>query len=1772
MKKTNKLISILISIMMVISMLPSVVMAEEIRPEGLEWDEQTGTAYFAPMEFVEVYIVELWLDGECIDKNTVEGDWEEDFSVSDTLSYSFARTIEETGDGKYSFYVQACNETYEEFEAMDWDIDQLTAKGYKSFESTGFSYSHPSTAYETPMVTSFVNNTVKIIDPNTPTTSNAFEAYQQEAQVILNIYVDYGHTTPQWISENGFIPAEDNSYDLTGPMEWCSEVMDNLYAINPNEYDKNTAVIKVSATICSENICEIASSDESEMLEYGSASMGDNTGSTTPDTNTPSNSGTCGDDARWTLSDDDVLTISGTGTVDTMATDGQYPFDYQSVKKIVIEEGITRLGDDIFWEYIALTEISLPSTLQMIGTGFVKGSAVENVIIPEGVTYMNMHWAFNKCGSLNTVTFLNDDIQLEVPENAWLNTDYTIRASYGSNAHTYARENNIAFEALPSEDAAVKINVIDSQTLEPISGASIALYDSVFSSSASSDASGVATLAAENGLWQLTANAVGYPTRSISIEITDEAREFTVYMSKNSILNVSVSEPKEMTKEEIIKAGIDVNAVENKHVYNCVTVLQFTRDLSVSIPYICADNELIKGEPVKVNIPVDEKGTYNVATIYPVEKDVFLIIHSTTSWLKEMFDIQLLVANSSAVETIEDCVASLNLPDGLSLAAMTSNAQSADAELGDIAPNASIDHHWYVCGDVAGEYILDGIVTGTRVGGGIQEEISARFTTSEPITVLAGDAMKMTITAERTATVGETYRVKYSLKNVSDKTLYDVLFRLLRGEFIEAYDVREIVCKPEIFGEEAFEGDIENGFELSAPEFKPDEEISGIFEIKFGEGLDLTEGDAYILKEMFVFTGDGSTTIIPTEVEFVDSLVEHRFGDGVVKENAACGVEGVIEYACADCDEVKTEVIPALEHIFGDWYIAEPSTCIAEGVMVRACTQDGCEHFEEKITSYASHTWNGGEVTTAPTLESTGVMTYTCTVDGCDASYEEEIPELILQELAFATGDMTITYGDTKTVYNAANNDSPNGGELTYESSNTDVATVDNAGKVTVLKAGEATITATAAEKGIYGVTTASYRLIVNKAPLTIKVDDSWTYYAQEAKPFAFTATGLVNGETAEVLSGEPQYVTDYQMGGTAGEYDVAVSGLANDNYEITFASGKLTVRKAIDYKLVLSYLTYKADEEISGAAAALEPQDDTAQIAVEYQLADGEWTSEIPTTAGDYPIRAYLTASDNIAVSGKTDDVTDTFVIKPVASVTINSSGSISSTIVDNNIEFSMTDEAVEDIAENIPSTGEVIIDATGTSEGINNITLPSNIVQAVSEADDARAFTVSGDDAEIRMEKSVVSNVASRMDEGDKLEMRIEALENDDNLTPEQQATLDAVAAEAVVLELEMKVIAPDGSEKESIHELGGNVSVKAKFIPPTDMRSKKIVVCYVSDDGSRTYIRARYSDGFVYFTTDHYSVYLVDVEACTHEWNTGTVIEPATTSQTGLKHFVCTVCGDTKDDVIPKIVTSSGGGGTASEYTVTFETNGADKMSAVKVKRNEKLTKPLDPTKDGYVFVGWYSDKGLTKAYDFDTEVTKAFKLYAKWEKAEEKPEESAIEFTDVKPTDWYYEAVKFVAEKGITDGVTDTTFAPQDKVTRAQFITMLCRAYGIAEMTGDNFSDAGTDMWYTGYLAAAKQLGISNGVGDNMFAPEKEISREEMVTLLYNYFKSIGEITDAAADTTFADNSSVSDWAKAAVAYSSEKGYVTGRDNNIFDPQGDATRAELAQIFFNIFSAE
>lgn len=180
---------------------------------------------------------------------------------------------------------------------------------------------------------------------------------------------------------------------------------------------------------------------------------------------------------------------------------------------------------------------------------------------------------------------------------------------------------------------------------------------------------------------------------------------------------------------------------------------------------------------------------------------------------------------------------------------------------------------------------------------------------------------------------------------------------------------------------------------------------------------------------------------------------------------------------------------------------------------------------------------------------------------------------------------------------------------------------------------------------------------------------------------------------------------------------------------------------------------------------------------------------------------------------------------------------------------------------------------------------------------------------------------------------------------------------------------------------------------------------------------------------------------------------------------------------------------------------------------------------------------------------------------------------VAFSDVKPTAWYNNAVTFMAARGITTGTSEGVFSPSMKLTRAQFLVMALRAYGIEadENPSGNFSDAG-NTYYTNYLASAKRLGISNGDGNGHFSPNAQITRQDMFVLLYRTLEVLGELPEAKSNATltqFSDAASVSSYATSSLEALVKANVVSG-SNGQLDPKGFSSRAQMAQVLYNLLS--
>ncbi|QUL57106.1 glycosyl hydrolase 53 family protein [Paenibacillus tritici] len=177
---------------------------------------------------------------------------------------------------------------------------------------------------------------------------------------------------------------------------------------------------------------------------------------------------------------------------------------------------------------------------------------------------------------------------------------------------------------------------------------------------------------------------------------------------------------------------------------------------------------------------------------------------------------------------------------------------------------------------------------------------------------------------------------------------------------------------------------------------------------------------------------------------------------------------------------------------------------------------------------------------------------------------------------------------------------------------------------------------------------------------------------------------------------------------------------------------------------------------------------------------------------------------------------------------------------------------------------------------------------------------------------------------------------------------------------------------------------------------------------------------------------------------------------------------------------------------------------------------------------------------------------------------------VTFNDVSPESGYSGAVGYLAARGIVNGVGGNEFAPEKQVTRADFLMMVMKAYGIepeAGVTG-NFSDAG-NKYYSGYLGTARKLGLVTGVGGNQFRPEATISRQDVSVIVYNLLKQLDELpasTEGKSLDSYIDSAAVSVYAQDAVKVLVQTGVITGTEHKLA-PKALATRAEIAQIVFN-----
>ncbi|QGQ98746.1 hypothetical protein EHS13_29645 [Paenibacillus psychroresistens] len=176
-----------------------------------------------------------------------------------------------------------------------------------------------------------------------------------------------------------------------------------------------------------------------------------------------------------------------------------------------------------------------------------------------------------------------------------------------------------------------------------------------------------------------------------------------------------------------------------------------------------------------------------------------------------------------------------------------------------------------------------------------------------------------------------------------------------------------------------------------------------------------------------------------------------------------------------------------------------------------------------------------------------------------------------------------------------------------------------------------------------------------------------------------------------------------------------------------------------------------------------------------------------------------------------------------------------------------------------------------------------------------------------------------------------------------------------------------------------------------------------------------------------------------------------------------------------------------------------------------------------------------------------------------------------FDDVASSYWASNVIKGLAAKQIINGVTATTFEPAKDVTRAEFVSLLVRALKLTDKGANAFKDVSANDWYADAVSIATKAGIVNGVSGNLFKPNAPISREEMVTIMMRAYAVVnGNPDQGTTESSFKDDAKISAWASQYVKTAVALNLIKGRTSSTFDPQGITSRAEAAQVIYNLLN--
>ena len=645
------------------------------------------------------------------------------------------------------------------------------------------------------------------------------------------------------------------------------------------------------------------------------------------------------------------------------------------IEEITIPDTVTKIGEYAFKDCTDLKKIIIPDSVTEIGEGILDGCsqavivcsedsaayqyAQENGLecIPDHVHMFGEWYTYREatctadgekrreceCGEYETEVIP----KLGHSFGEWVTKEEATYYGEGKEVRTCERCGAAEERSIPRLEpdpeqhpdyALAKLQVVNALTLEAVPGATVLISSEQERFTVKTDENGQVEIFVPNGTYYFQIEKEDYMARGF--EYTLQPGTVTlpqIGISQENLVtgNLTVTE---LTREEMEEIGIDPDAPGNSHVFRYEVEIRFEEGMEIyEIPFITIKDE--NGNKLKEYIdkdpdPDDDEEITDDGNGYfvgmtggiglglervkflKVTDYMYIVIRGETKWTKEMFHVQLVVVNQSQTDTMENCVAELNLPEGLSLADLISGEQTAEADIGTIEKGGSRTVDWYIRGDKPGDFDISAVLKGEFAP--FHTPFEYTFETQEPFHVYAGTDMKLTVHLSDAAYYGEPYTMIFELENVSDRTIYNVHHKIesveQRVQYITVKDGFVLDPKDKESWDRLGAETLDENSEIVVDELKPDEKLAVLVEteilwksplLKLKDTAGLTStilkiGGAasgvswalgllsyvdvrYYLSDMLVTTLEGSTAEIPVEFD-IEQAGGVKIQDKIIKE------------------------------------------------------------------------------------------------------------------------------------------------------------------------------------------------------------------------------------------------------------------------------------------------------------------------------------------------------------------------------------------------------------------------------------------------------------------------------------------------------------------------------------------------------------------------------------------------------------------------------------------------------------------------------------------------------------------------------------------------------------------------------------------------------------------------------------------------------------------------------------------------------------------------